>query len=115
MTWQIVVLCVLGCVVALAVGIFVFVRRGLDNRADKYTAVGQTVWWQDGKLPFLGRAVVEYTKRGKPFQVPSEVMLKSKRPRTGSKAIWVIHTYRVEGREPVSIAKRVRHKRKTEN
>lgn len=93
-------------VVAAVVAAFVFSQRAADKRADKFEVVGTTMGWQKSKIPFLGQLVIQYTKRGKPFQVGSKLMLKPKQLKVGAMHKWTIYTYRTNGKQPVSLAKK---------
>lgn len=103
-----VILLVVLAVLAAFVLALVLSQRNADKRAEKFDAIGTTLYWQKSKIPFLGQVVIQYTKRGKPYQVGSNLMLKPKKLKIGAMNRWTVYTYRVKGKAPTMIAKRMK-------
>jgi hypothetical protein len=101
---------VLAMVFLFAV-VFLFISfRIADKRADKYDTVGTTLAWQKSKVPFLGRIIVEYTKKGRPYQTATGFMFKPKSFKIGVKSRWTILTYHSPGKPSFSKAKKYKIK-----
>ena len=62
---QIIVLVVCG-LLAGAAAFFLLSWRYSEKHAPKITALGTVVGWQDVKLPMIGRAVIQYSKKANP-------------------------------------------------
>lgn len=101
-----IILTVLTVVVFAVIGFFIFTVRDADKRADKFDTVGTTMYWHKSKVPFIGRIVIQYTKKGKPYQTASNFMLKPKKLKQGAKSRWTIYTYHFDGKPPMTKAKR---------
>lgn len=104
---QIILLIVLGLLVG-AIAFFLFSWRYTEKHAPRFTALGTVVGWQDVKIPFMGRAIIQYTKKGKPMQVQSNLMRRSRKPKPGLKRMWTIAAYRTKGKTTVYIAKKMK-------
>lgn len=102
---QIILTILLGALVFLAAFLLISMRIN-DKNAQKFDTVGTTLEWQKSKLPFLGRIVIQYTKRGRPYVAGSSLMLKPKKLKIGARNMWTIYTYRVPDKASVSVAKR---------
>ena len=59
---QIIVFVVCGLLVGAA-AFFLLSWRYTEKHAPKVTALGTVVGWQDVKLPMMGRAVIQYSKK----------------------------------------------------
>lgn len=102
---EIILTVILGAIVLLAAFFFISMRIN-DKKAQRYDVVGTTTGWQKSKLPFLGRVVIQYTRRGKPFAVGSSLMFKPKKLKIGAQNRWTVFVYRVPGKDTVMVAKR---------
>ena len=94
---KVIIIVLLVLIVAIAIGAYLLFRSA-DKKADKFRVVGVVVSWQQGKLPWFGRACIDYTKKGKHYQVMTWVMRKSKQPKTGAKLMWEIHAFHIPGK-----------------
>ena len=47
-------------------------------------------YFQKGKIPFLGTAVIRYTKKGKPYQAQTNIIPVWKQPKTGAMGMYTI-------------------------
>lgn len=104
---QIIVWAVLAAL-ALVIGFFAVSWHISNKQADKFDVVATVGAWQKAKIPFIGRAVLVYTRKGKPMQVGSNLMLKSRQPKLGTKGMWTVYTYRTPGKATAYIARRKR-------
>ena len=104
---QIILFVVLFLLVGAA-AIFFFSWRCSEKNAVKFTTVGTVVGWQDVKIPFMGRAIIQYTKKGKPMQVQSNLMRRSRKPKQGMKRMWTIAAYPTKEKKTVYIAKKMK-------
>lgn len=102
---QIILTVLLGILLLLAAFLFISMRIN-DKNAQKFDTVGTTVEWQKSKIPFLGRIVIQYTRRGRPYVAGSNLMFKPKKLKIGAQHRWTIYTYRAPDRPSVSVAKR---------
>ena len=57
-----IVLLVLLSLLAGAAALFALSWYMNEKRVPKFSALGTVVGWQDGKLPFFGRAIIQCTK-----------------------------------------------------
>ena len=85
-----------------------FSWRYTERTALKFTALGTVVGWQNVKLPFMGRAIIQYSKKGKPMQAQTNLMMRSKKPKVGLKRLWTISRYRVKDKPNVYIARQLK-------
>lgn len=104
---QIIVLVVCG-LLAGAAAFFLLSWRYSEKHAPKITALGTVVGWQDVKLPMMGRAVIQYSKKGKPMQAQSGLTLRSRKPKIGMKRMWTISAYKTKDKQTVYIAKKAK-------
>lgn len=104
---QIILLILLTLLIIAAAYLF-FSWRYTERTAPKFTALGTVVGWQNVKIPFMGRAIIQYSKKGKPLQVQSNLMLRSKKPKVGLKRLWTISRYRVKDKPNVYIARQLK-------
>ena len=65
--YQIVLLLLLAVLVITA-SVFYASYRAMLKNGTQYITVGTVQYFQKGKIPFLGTAVIRYTKKGKPYQ-----------------------------------------------
>ena len=106
-----IILLVLLVLLLCLLGLFLISHHQLKKKATKYDTIGTTLRWQDSKFPFLGRIIVEYTKKGKPYQTATALMPKPKTLKLGAKNRWTIYTYHIPNKTPLSKAKRYKNKR----
>lgn len=104
---QIIVLVVCGLLVGAA-AFFLLSWRYTERHAPKITALGTVVGWQDVKLPMMGRAVIQYSKKGKPMQAQTGLTLRSRKPKIGMKRMWTIAAYKTKDKQTVYIAKKAK-------
>lgn len=104
---QIILLVVCG-LLAGAAAFFLLSWRYSEKHAPKFTALGTVVGWQDVKLPMLGRAVIQYSKKGKPMQAQSGLTLRSRKPKIGIKRMWTISAYKTKDKQMVYIAQKAK-------
>lgn len=91
-------------VIAGIIGCF-FVLRYISNKnAPKFSVLGTVVGWQNAKIPLLGRAIIQYSKRGKPMQVQSGLLLTRNKPKMGMKQMWEVSIYRMPNKAVIYIA-----------
>lgn len=102
---------ILAVIAAVVLGI-VLSQKAADKQAEKFETVGTTVGWQKSKIPFLGQVVIQYTKKGKLYQVGSNLMLKPKKLKIGSMNRWRVYIYRTAGKPPALMAKRIKAENK---
>lgn len=93
---------------ALVVGFFAVSWYISNKQADKFDVLATVGGWQEAKIPFIGRTVLIYTRKGKPMQVGTGLMLKSRQPKLGVKGMWTIYAYRTPGKATTYIARRKR-------
>lgn len=101
-----IVLLVLLSLLAGAAALFALSWYMTEKRVPKFTALGIVVEWQDAKLPFFGRAIIQYTQKGKPMQARSELLLRSRKPRKGMKRMWTVSVYRTKNKVPIYVARK---------
>ena len=101
---QIILLVLAGLAVGAA-AFFAFSWYMTEKRAPKFDVLGSVVGWQDTKLPFFGRSVIQYTKRGKPMWAQSRLTLRGRKPREGMRRMWTVSVYRGKDKSPVYIAR----------
>ena len=63
-----IVLLVLLAVLVITASVFCASYRAMLKNGTQYITVGTVQYFQKGKIPFLGTAVIRYTKKGKPYQ-----------------------------------------------
>ena len=103
---QIILLIALGLLVGAA-AVFLFSKH-TEKNAPKFNALGTVVGWQDVKIPFMGRAIIQCTKKGKPMQVQSNLMFRSRKPKQGGKRLWTITVLPTKDKQKVYIARKVK-------
>lgn len=91
---------------ALVIGFFIVSWHISNKQADKFDIIGTVGGWQKAKIPFIGRAVLVYTRKGKPMQVGSGLMLESRKPKLGVKGMWTVYAYRTPGKATSYVARR---------
>ena len=101
---QIILLIALGLLVGAA-AFFLFSWKHTEKNAPKFDALGTVVGWQDIKIPFMGRAIIQCTKKGKPMQVQSNLMFRSSKPKQGLKRLWTVSIYRGKDNTSVYVAR----------
>lgn len=92
--------------VAAAICILVGIFKYADKQAGKYDTVGKTLYWARSKIPFLGRTVIEYTRKGRPYQTATGITFKPKHFKEGAIKQWTIYTYHLSNKPPMTKAKR---------
>ena len=102
---QIILLAACGLLVGVAI-FFVLNWRSAEKRVPKFDVLGTVIGWQNVKLPLLGRAIIQYTKKGKPMQAQSGLTLRSRKPKVGVKRMWTVSAYRTKDRGTVYLARR---------
>lgn len=90
------------------VGILYCSRRGDDKNASTFTVLGTVIGWQNVKLPFMGRSIIQYTKKGKIRQAQSGLTFYRCRPKYGSKRMWTVSAHRMKGKRAIYIAKKAK-------
>lgn len=78
-TYQIILLVLLGIIAVVTLILYASYRAVL-KRGTQFVTVGTVEHFQEGKIPFLGSAVVSYTKSGRPYQARTNII-----PRGGSR------------------------------
>lgn len=68
-TYQIILLVLLGIIAVVTLILYASYRAVL-KRGTQFVTVGTVEHFQKGKIPFLGSAVVSYTKSGRPYHEP---------------------------------------------
>ena len=104
---QIILLVAFGLLVGAA-AVFLFSWKHTEKNAPKFNALGTVIGWQDVKLPFMGRAIIQCTKKGKPMQVQSNLMFRSRKPKQGLKRLWTITVLPTKDKQKVYIARKVK-------
>ena len=56
----------------------------------------------------MGRAIIQCTKKGKPMQVQSNLMFRSRKPKQGGKRLWTITVLPTKDKQKVYIARKVK-------
>ena len=97
---------VAGGVLVGAAAFFLLGWYNTEKRTAKFDALGTVVGWQNVKLPFLGRAIVQCSKKGRPIQVQSGLTLRSKKPKIGLKRMWTVSVYHAKDNSPVYVARK---------
>lgn len=108
MTLMQIVLWTLLLAATVLVGWFIFSWHHTNKNAPKFDVLGTVVGWQDAKIPLIGRAIVQYTKKGKPMQAQSSLMLRKSKLRVGIKCMWTVYAYRMASKPTVYIARKKR-------
>ena len=93
-------------VIACVVGWVFFSWHYSNKNAMKFDVLGTVVGWQNVKVPLLGRAIIQYTKKGKPMQAQTNLMLRSRKPKQGMKRMWTVFAYQVSGKPTFYIARK---------
>lgn len=104
---QIILLIALGLLVGAA-AVFLFSWKYTEKNAPKFDALGTVIGWQDVKIPFMGRAIIQYSKKGKPMQAQSNLMFRSRKPKQGGKRLWTITVLPTKDKQKVYIARKVK-------
>lgn len=110
-TPQLILILILGALTVIA-GLMIGALKYADKRAGKYDTIGKNLYWMQSKIPFLGRTVIEYTKKGRPYQTTTGLTLKPKQFKYGAKKQWTIYTYRFADKPPMTKAKRPKKAKK---
>ena len=100
---KIILIVLLVLVVAIAVGAYLL-YRSTDKKTEKFRVIGDVIGWQQGHLPWFGRACIDYTRKGKHFQAMTRVMRKSKQPKMGAKLLWEIHVFHIPDKPALYLA-----------
>ena len=90
-TYQIFLLVLLGIIAAVALVLYASYRAVL-KRGTQFVTVGTVEYFQKGKIPFLGSAVVSYTKSGRPYQARTNIIPTWRQPKKGSRGMYTIIT-----------------------
>ena len=104
---QIILLILLTLLIIAAAYLF-FSWRYTERIALKFTALGTVVGWQNVKLPFMGRAIIQYSKKGKPMQAQSNLKFRSRKPKQRGKRLWTITVFPTKDKQKVYIARKVK-------
>ena len=95
---------IITIIVGLLIGgaaFLVYSNHVANKNAEKTDVVGQVVGWQKSKIPMAGVAIIQYTKKGKPMQVGSQLMPNWKQPKVGVKNLYTIYAYHTPGKKTV--------------
>ena len=92
------VICILACV-------FLFSYASMKRTAVHYQNVASVAYSQKSKVPFLYNYVVTYTRKGKPYQASTGLVLKNKIPKIGAKHMYDIVTYSSGGKKLIQAKK----------
>lgn len=85
-----IVLLVLLAVLVITTSVFYASYRAMLKSGTQYITVGTVQYFQKGKIPFLGTAVIRYTKKGKPYQAQTNTIPVWKQPKTGAMGMYTI-------------------------
>lgn len=85
-----IVLLVLLAVLVITASVFYASYRAMLKNGTQYITVGTVQYFQKGKIPLLGTAVIRYTKKGKPYQAQTNIIPVWKQPKTGAMGMYTI-------------------------
>lgn len=102
---QIILLAVCGLLVGAA-AFFLLSWRASEKQTPKFDVLGTVMGWQDVKLPLMGRAIIQYTKKGRPMQAQSGLTLRSRKPKVGLKRMWTVSAYKTKDKGTVYVARK---------